>query len=271
MICFISVVLRSFKNSLQYRGAAIAGMFTQVFWGLIMIMVLDAFFMNEAGTAPISRVQSITYIWLGQAFLSLLPWSYDRSIQAMLYDGRIAYDFIRPCSVYWLWFARTLGWRTAAVTLRSVPLVLFAVFGMRLLGMPELAIAPPANAVQFLAFTLSMFSAAVLGTAITMMINVSMVWTVSGVGTVALVSAVVTLFSGMVIPLPLFPEWTQTLITLLPFRGLVDAPFRLYSAHIPAKYLTYTLLHQWIWIAVFLLWGKAFLRKGAKALVVQGG
>ena len=261
----------SFRNSFQYRAAAMAGMFTQVFWGLIMIMVLDAFYKRSSGNAPISLDQAVTYIWLGQAFLSLLPWSFDRSIQAMIYDGRVSYDFVRPQSVYWLWFARTLGWRTASATLRAFPLLVFAVWGMKLLGMPDLAISAPAGIAEFFAFALSLFSAAILGTVITMMINVSMIWTVSGVGTVAVVSAVVTLFSGMVVPLPLFPGWTQKIISILPFRGLVDVPFRLYSGHLPVNQFPVTLLHQWLWTIGLALCGMAFLKKGAKALAVQGG
>ncbi len=42
----------------------------------------------------------------------------------------------------------------------------------------------------------------------------------------------VVLLSGMVDPLPLFPEWAQVALRSLPFAGLVDLPFRIYTGHI---------------------------------------
>ena len=36
----------------------------------------------------------------------------------------------------------------------------------------------------------------------------------------------------MIIPLPLFPDWAQPVVWALPFAGLVDLPFRVYTGHI---------------------------------------
>jgi ABC-2 type transport system permease protein len=60
-----------------------------------------------------------------------------------------------------------------------------------------------------------------------MLVHVSLTWTISGEGLSRLMPGVVTIFSGMVIPLPLFPDWTQPLLSALPFRILVDVPNRI--------------------------------------------
>ncbi len=272
MKTFLAYIRTSYRNAFQYRGAAIAGMFTQVFWGLILIMVIDAFYTGQPRSKlPISFQQTVNYIWLGQAFLSLLPWSYDRNIQAMIRDGRVSYDFVRPRQIYWLWFSRTLGWRLAAASMRAVPLLLFASAGMRLIGLESLALTLPASVVSLGSFFLTLSAATILGTAIFMLINISMIYTIQGSGAVALFAAVVTLFSGMVIPLPLFPSWTQSLIALLPFRGLVDAPFRIYSAHISPGGVPGVLLHQIVWICILSRLGIVWLRRGSARLIVQGG
>ena len=72
-----------------------------------------------------------------------------------------------------------------------------------------------------------------LSCALTTLLNITIMWTVSGQGAANLSYMAVTLFSGMIVPIPFFPEWAQTIINVLPFRGLLDTPYRLYLGHIP--------------------------------------
>ena len=268
---FSGIVKNRFINSLQYRAAAIAGMATQIFWGLIMVMVLDAFYKSSTAVPPISFRQVCNYIWLGQAFLALLPWTPDWRMQGMVRDGRVSYDFVRPQNVYSIWFARALGWRTAAVLLRAVLLLLFAAFIMPLFGLGHLALSLPASPASFLAFAVSMILAAFLGCSIVVILNTTLIWTISGLGTVLILNGVTTIFSGMVIPLPLFPDAFRKILSFLPYRGLTDAPFRLYSGHIPPEGFWGVILHQAVWTGLLVLFGVWLLEKGRAKLVIQGG
>ena len=72
-----------FQLMLQYRASAVAGFATQCWWGGIRVMVFAAFYASApaaAANAPISLSQAITYTWLGQAFLVLLPWLTDPEV-----------------------------------------------------------------------------------------------------------------------------------------------------------------------------------------------
>ena len=62
-----------FLQMLQYRTAAYAGFATQCWWGGIKVMVLAAFYAGAAADAPMSLAQAITYTWLAQGLLALLP------------------------------------------------------------------------------------------------------------------------------------------------------------------------------------------------------
>ena len=67
-------------TNIQYRAAALAGISTQVFFGLMYIMFYIALFESNIGTSsPMSLEHVITYTWLGQAFFALrLPVSKDK-------------------------------------------------------------------------------------------------------------------------------------------------------------------------------------------------
>ena len=88
---------------------------------------------------------------------------------------------------------------------------------------------------------------------------------------VSLAQASIFVFSGMIVPLPLFPDWSHPLLDVLPFRGLVDLPFRLYMGHIPAREVLGVLGHQLLWTAVLVVLGRCLLARGTRPLVVQGG
>ncbi|WP_437606745.1 ABC-2 family transporter protein [Sorangium sp. So ce834] len=252
-----------FRALLQYRAAAAAGFGTQLFWGLIKVMVLEAFYANAPGARPpMALGQAVAYTWLGQAFFQLMPFSTnpDPEVRELIRTGAVGYELSRPLDLHTLWLARALAARVAPTVLRAVPMFAVAV---PLLGMslpPSLAAAGAwAAAMVFAAALVAAFATAVTST---------MLWTTSGDGIARIVPSLVLIASGMVVPLPLFPSWMQPWLDALPFRGMVDAPFRLYLGHLPARALPGVLLHQALWTVAL---GRAMVARGLRRLVVQGG
>ena len=129
----------------------------------------------------------------------------------------------------------------------------------------------PASPGAGLAFVVSMLGALFLGCAITNIVSISALWTVAGDGMRRLLPATVTFFSGMLIPLAFFPDWTQPVLRLLPFSGLADTPFRFYVETLPPRQLVANLVLQLIWTVFFVLIGLWLLRAATRRVVVQGG
>ena len=65
-----------FAMGLQYRIAALAGISTQFFWGLMEIMIFRAFYQTDASAFPMTLSATTSYIWLQQAFLAFIPYPY---------------------------------------------------------------------------------------------------------------------------------------------------------------------------------------------------
>jgi len=63
----------------------------------------------------------------------------------------------------------------------------------------------------------------------------------------------------------------QPALSLLPFRGLMDPPFRLFTGNLAATELPLVLTHQLVWTAAFILFGRWLLSRWTHRLVVQGG
>ena len=174
MSSYAAVMSANFRTLLQYRTAAVAGFTTQIFWGFIRVMIFEAFFRSSTADQPMTVDEVTTYIWLGQAFIALLPWNTDRELDALIRSGLVGYELLRPVDLYNFWLARAIAYRTAPTLLRAVPLLALALlfFGM------DLPASPAAGA----AFVLSMMGALLISSAFTTLINVTMMWTVSGQG-----------------------------------------------------------------------------------------
>jgi ABC-2 type transport system permease protein len=76
---------------------------------------------------------------------------------------------------------------------------------------------------------------------------------------------------GMIVPLPFFPDGWQPVLNVLPFRGLGDVPYRMFSGHLPLAELPLLLAHQLAWTAALVLLGRWLLSRAQRRLVVQGG
>jgi ABC-2 type transport system permease protein len=263
MTPYVAILSGRFRTLLQYRAAAFAGAGTQLFWGLIRMMIFDAFYRSSAAPQPISLSQTITYIWLGQAMLGILPWNVDPDVRGMIRTGSVAYELLRPLDLYALWYSRAVAQRTAPTLLRSIPIFIVAgtFFGLR----------APASLFALAAWILTTAGAILLSAAISSLLTISLLWTVSGEGVTRLVPGLVIALSGMIVPIQLFPEWSQPLVRALPFAQVVDTPFRAYLGTLGRSETASAIVVQLAWTGVLVLFGRWLVARAARRLVVQGG
>ncbi|MBT3267722.1 hypothetical protein HN371_11240 [Candidatus Poribacteria bacterium] len=263
MSAYAAIFSARFRTLLQYRAAAVAGLATQLFWGVIRVMIFTAFYSSSSAEQPMSLAQVVTYIWLSQAMFRLLPWGVDPGIRQMIRSGSVAYEMLRPLDVYSLWVTRAVANHAAPTLLRAAPMVpvAFLLFGLQ----------GPDSPAAFVAWVLSMCAALMLSAVMATFMAILMLWTVSGEGIGRLMMIAMGFFSGMYVPLPLFPDWARRVLDVLPWRGLVDIPLRLYMGHLAPSELPPLLAFQGVWILVFVVTGRSILSLGAKRLVIQGG
>jgi viologen exporter family transport system permease protein len=268
---YLAIFAARFSMLLQYRAAALAGIVTQFWFGAIMVMALAAFYGSGRGAPSITLAQAVTYIWLGQAFLGLLPWNVDTEIAAMMRSGNVAYERLRPVDTYFYWFARALAWRTAGTLLRSIPLLVATSVLFPAMGLGDWSLRPPPGLKAFALFALSMVAVLLLSSAITTLLNISVIWTVSGQGINAISNSLVVILSGMVIPLPLFPDWAQAFLFAQPLAGLVDIPYRIYFANLSGPAALGGIGLQTLWTLLLIGLGRLLMTRTMSRVQVQGG
>jgi ABC-2 type transport system permease protein len=187
----------------------------------------------------------------------------EADIAGMIRNGTVAYELARPVDLFSLWYMRCISARAAVLTWRAAPILLIAgaFFGLQ----------APVSAAAGILFFISLVAAVLLSAVIVAVITASLMWTISGEGVSRLAPALIFMLSGIVIPLPLFPQWMQPVLNALPFRGLIDVPFRIYLGNFTAAQAAVGLLQQGVWIGLFVLAGRWLVSVGTRRLVVQGG
>ena len=113
--------------------------------------------------------------------------------------------------------------------------------------------------------------AVVVSFAFRFLFNLASFWLLDYRGVGVLAMAVSTFFSGMIIPLVLFPDWLWKLAWALPFAGMVQAPIEIFLGHAGGLEAVGLLALQAFWAVALLGLGRLAFDAGTRRLVVQGG
>ncbi|MBV9540035.1 MAG: ABC transporter permease [Alphaproteobacteria bacterium] len=254
---YLAILRARFALMLQYRAAAFAGFATQCWWGVIKVMVLAAFYAGHPDQ-PITLAQAITYTWLGQGLLGLLPWQADAEVSEAVETGNVAYERLRPVDTHSLWMARAIAARAGTTALRVVPMFVTTAILLPLIGLQQWAWQMPATREAAALFALSITLTLLLSSAFVVLLNIG----VTALKTRRAANVAVTFvnpLSGMIIPLALMPGWMQGFLFWQPFAGLVDIPYRIYFGNLSGALAWQGIAAQTLWICVFILIGRAWL------------
>ena len=97
---YLSFFRLRFNTGLQYRAAALAGIVTQFFWGVMEILTFRAFYDSDPSSFPMTLQATSSYIWMQQAFLALfMAWLMEGEIFESIKNGNISYELCRPFGI----------------------------------------------------------------------------------------------------------------------------------------------------------------------------
>lgn len=271
MKVYLAYFAARFRAQLQYRAAALAGVGTRIFFGIVNIMVLLAFYRVSSSPQPLSFGQAASYVWLTQSLLLVVPFRIDREVSHLIRSGDVAYELVRPVHVQLAWLARGLADRTAPVLLRAIPQLVFSALVLRLVGWDEIALGPPASGAAVFLAGLSTLVGALVSTGFALVANATLFWTIAGAGTTVLFSTLIWVLSGVTIPLPLFPDWFQPILHALPFRAMIDVPLQIYLGSIAGPQIAVQIASQLGWALLIGSAGWLMVARGMRRVEVQGG
>ena len=227
-------------------------------------LCLYRFLRSASGAPPLSLDEIITYFVLCQVSFMLMPfWGTRSEVTSAIKDGSVALQLTKPVDFQAYWFADECGRALYYLIMRGLPTFLISLLFFK--------VTIPQQPTVLMAFTVSMMLAVFMSNAITITIFSSGFWTLDTTGISGMSYSIITLFSGMLVPIALWPEWLAHIARWLPFEGLIDIPFSIYLGKITGIAVWIAIGKQMVWNLFFIGLGRLFLTRGFSRLVIQGG
>ena len=255
-------------TNLQYRAAALAGISTQLFFGMVFLMVYIALYESNTNTeVPMDLKSVITYLWLGQAFFAIIyPYIRDEELLNMIRNGNLAYELVRPQSFYLKYYIKMVCERMAAAMLRCSPVLIIAFL------LPEpYNLTLPASFEAFILFVISILFSCLLITSMSLIMHLITMFTLNADGIIGIYSMVAEVFTGLLVPVPFLPAFMIKIGKYLPFRFIGDFSYRVYSGDISTSEGRMLIIGSILWTLLTIIIGYFLSKLALKKAVIQGG
>lgn len=252
---------------LQYRVAALAGISTQVVWGLLEVMLYRAFYKTNPSLLPMDMQALASYIWMQQAVFSLWNvYGWEQELFQSVQSGTVAYELVRPTNIYAMWTARGLSLRLSRCVLRMAPVLIVGILIPAPYGL-RLTISPAVFGVFLASACLTLWLCVSFG----MLCYGLTFYVVDPRGIITFVPALSQLLSGDLLPLPFFPERLRRFAELSPFGSLQNVPLRIFCGDISGTELFPAVLLQIFWCLFLTALGYYVLHRGLRRTIIAGG
>jgi ABC-2 type transport system permease protein len=265
-VVHLAVAARSFRRYSTYRGATLAGIFTNSVFGAIVCYVYLAVWEQRPNAGGYDASDALTYVWLGQALLmttALWGGGTPDDLAARIRTGDVVIDFHRPVGVLGWYLAADLG-RAAyhLITRGLAPTVVgFLIFDLKF----------PPGPVAALGFLVAVFLAVLVSFGMRMIVATTAFWLLDDTGPKLLAAVLATFWTGMVVPLVLFPGALRDVAMALPWVAYLQIPADIWLGQRTGVEVVAGLLTQLAWAAVVIAAAAWVLRRAERRVVVQGG
>jgi ABC-2 type transport system permease protein len=251
----------AFRRHGAYRVAALSATFTNTVFGFIRAGVLIALWRARPSLGGYDVNDAITFSFLTQALIEPVRiFGGGLELTERIRTGDVAIDLHRPADLQGWWLADDIG-RTGFALLSRGALPLLAgglVFGLRW---------PPPSTWAAFAGTVALAVLVSFGLRYLSSLLVFWVQDDRGVNSVTLISSM--FFSGLIVPLVVFPGWLGAVARVLPWAALVQVPADVFLGKRTDLLAVYGF--QAAWAAALLVAGRLLTSAARRRLVVNGG
>lgn len=266
MRLYAMVAAGGFRRYATYRIATAAGVFTNTVFGFIMTYAYVALWDARPHLGGYDMPQALAYVWLGQALLmtcSMMGGGFEDELIERIRTGDVAVDLYRPVDLQFWWLASDLGRAAFHLLGRGVvPMVI---------GSLAFELALPGSVGVWAAFLVSVALGVVVSFAIRYLVALSAFWLMDGAGVSLVTSLAGLFFSGMLLPLTLFPGVLGEVARLMPWSSLLQVPADVFLGRHTGWGLVEAYAFQGGWALALLLTGRLLQSAATRRVVVQGG
>jgi ABC-2 type transport system permease protein len=260
------IALNSMKSKLAYRTDMLFSFGTKFVIFLVQLGIWNAVFSDSeyvtTDTGNVDILMIFTYVTISaviSVFFDLDPvWKMEQKVS----KGEISLDLVKPISPIRFMYYEVVGINISKLILEALPFIVIVLF-IQPIGVPSV--------LDFILFVLSVILAIHINFLLGFLLGLFSLYYVHIYPLKDLLSALIRLFSGAIVPLWFFPDWLSALSSFLPFQHIYFSPISIFISDDGLQEKAFILLLQLGWIFGLLLLYKLIWNWSVKKLQVQGG
>jgi ABC-2 type transport system permease protein len=260
-----AIAVRSFRRFSTYRIATVSGGFTNTVFGFILCGVYLTLWHERPGLGGYDVPDALTFVWLQQGLLmpiGIFGATTTSELGERVRSGEIAVDLYRPTRLLLWWLSVDLGRAMFQLLVRGgAPLLVGTlVFDLRF----------PSRPLAWVAVAVGLVLAILVSFGIRYLVALSGFWIMDSRGMDQLALVLSCFFSGMILPLVVFPGWIGEFARATPWAATMQVPIDIWLDRNPGG-IGSALLFQLGWILVLLIGGQLVTSLATRKVVIQGG
>ncbi len=255
----------SFLETLTFRASLLLSLGGSLIYTAVVCFLWKSIF-NSAGTEIVNGMtypMTLAYVAIAGAVTSsmtiYLVWDIGRDIQS----GTIA-----------LWFVKPLDYFTMNL-FNSVSVIVFSFFinVVPVFILVEILVGWQIPfGINILWFVLSVFLGVIINFCLDFMVGTICLHTQSIWGINIMKEVVVSVLSGVTVPLAFFPDALRQVMMFLPFQAVFNTPLTLMITPNPStELLIRSFSIQIFWIIVLVIAAKSFFKVSSRVITINGG
>jgi len=251
----------AFRRYSTYRVAALSATFTNTVFGFLRAGVLMTLWHARPSLGGYDVTDAVTFSFLTQALIEpvrIFGGSLD--LTERIRSGDVSIDLHRPADLQGWWLADDIGRAGFALVSRGLPPMLG--------GALVFSLHWPSPA-TWLAFAGAVLLGVLVSFALRYLVSLAVFWLHDDRGIHSISLIVSMFFSGLIVPLTVFPGALGTAAHALPWAALVQLPADVYLGKRTDLLNVYAF--QAAWAVALLAAGRLLTRSARRKLVVNGG
>ncbi|WP_446666176.1 ABC transporter permease [Flexivirga sp. B27] len=240
------------------------GFVANMTFGFLKVAMLFATVRAVGGTVQGYDVGSMSaYIWISQGMLGSINLNGRIDLADRVKTGDIAVDFLRPINIQLATIATEVGKAVFALIPRGLPSV---AIGAIFIGMTM-----PTTVAPYILGACSLLIGITVSFSTVYLVAVIGFWLVETRGIQIFYMVISGFFSGLYVPISLFPDWLLVITEATPFPSMLMYPIDVLTGRVTGAASYGLVAAQLAWLAVTLAAGHLLTVAGRRKLEVQGG
>lgn len=229
---------------------------------VVNIFVWQAIYNQTGNAGGFTISQMVTYYILVVTISPISLWGINENMARSIRNGKINKELLNPITYFQYYFGINLGEIAFALVVGIATFIVCNIFW---------TVSLPTSMTNFMLFIIVILLGIPITFFLQMIVGTAGFYTNSIWGMQILRKAVISILSGLIAPITLFPIWFQNLANILPFKELIYTPISIWLGQIEVSDIYFIIIKQIIWGIILYIIAKVFFNHAVKKITINGG